>query len=122
MSDLPGLQICPVCGTQFRDHRYVLLASIIENPKDESRLHQFLNDIRTRNWSAVLRLSEWQGHSDVIQLFAIRCSTSLLALVLVRSPVELYDDDHVIGIETLTADESAALETVARGRNWKPLP
>ena len=122
MSDLPVLQICPVCGNHLRGHRYALLASIVENPRDLCRLHQFMSDIKSRSWSEVLRFNEWQGDSDVIQLFAIRCPSSLLALTLVRSPFELYDDDHVIWIETLTGDESSALEAVARGRNWKPLP
>jgi hypothetical protein len=121
MLDLPGLQTCPVCSNELRGHRYALLASIIENPKNQPRLHKFLNDIKSRSWSEVLRFSEWQGDSDVVQLYAIRCPTSLFALILIRSPFELYDDDHIIAIETLTADESSTLEAVIRGLNWKPL-
>ena len=122
MPDLPGLQTCPVCGNELRGHSYAILASIIETPKTQPRLHKFSNDIKNRCWSEVLRFSEWQGDSDVIQLYSIRCPTSLFALILIRSPFELYDDDHIIAIEALTADESSTLEAVIRGRNWKPLP
>jgi hypothetical protein len=121
-SDLPGLKNCPVCQKDLRGHRFVLLASIVDNLKDSSRLKTFLNDIKTRNWSEVLRYSEWRGDSDVVQLYAIKCTASLLGLVLIRSPFELYDDDHIVSTETLTANESSTLLAVTERKNWKPLP
>jgi hypothetical protein len=121
-SDLPQLQTCPICGKELRGHRYALLASVVDNARDRSRVDKFLNDIKTRTWSEVLRLEEWQGDSDVILLYAIKCSSSILALILVRSPFELYDDDHVVWIETLTTEESSTLNAATERRNWKPLP
>lgn len=108
-SDLPRLQTCPICGKELRGHRYARLASIVDNARDRSRVDKFLNDIKTRTWSEVLRLQEWQGDSDVILLYAIKCPTSILASILVRSPFELYDDDHVVWIESLTPAESSTL-------------
>jgi hypothetical protein len=121
-SDLPRLQTCPVCGEELRGHRYALLASIVDDAKDRSRLDKFLNDIKSRTWSEVLRFNEWQGDSDVIQLYAISCPTSLLALILIHSPFELYDDDHLVRIESLTTEESSTLKAATERRNWKPLP
>lgn len=121
-SDLPRLQTCPICGKELHGHRYALLASIVDNAKDRCRVDKFLNHIKTRTWSEILRLEEWQGDSDVILLYAIRCPTSILALILVRSPFELYDDDHVVWIESLTTEASSTLKAATERLNWKPLP
>lgn len=120
-SDLPGLQTCPICDKELRGHKYTLLASIVDKPKNQFRLREFLNDIRSRKWSDVLRVNEWQGDSDVVQLYALKCPTSRLVLILVRSPVDLYDDDHIEGIESLTEEESATLNDVIKSWTWKPL-
>ena len=120
--DLPGLKHCPVCQQDMDGHRYALLASIIDNRKEPSRLDKFVTDIKTRKWSQVLRYNEWRGDSDVVQLYAIKCPASLLGLVLIRSPFELYDDDHIVWTETLTAAESSTLQALTERKNWKPLP
>ncbi|HEY0728590.1 MAG TPA: hypothetical protein VGD38_11005 [Pyrinomonadaceae bacterium] len=109
MSDLPGLRTCPVCEKEPRGHRYARLASIIDNPNDQSRADKFLKDIASRRWSEVLPINEWQGGADMFELYALRCPTSRLALIVVRSPFELFDDDHIAAIETLTTDESSTL-------------
>ena len=120
-SDLPGLKTCPVCDAELRGHKYAPLASIVDNAKDHSRLHKFLKDIKSRTWSEVLPLSEWQGDSDVVQLYALKCPAARLVLILVRSPVDLYDDDHIEWVEALTAEESSTLEAVIKQWTWKPL-
>jgi hypothetical protein len=120
-SHLLGLPTCPVCGKELRGHRYALVASLVDNPKDRPRTDKFLNDIKSRSWSQVLPINEWQGDADVFELYAIRCPSSRLALVVVRSPFDLYDDDHIVAIESLRADESSTLAALTDRRNWKPL-
>lgn len=120
--DLPGLRSRPVCDKELRGHRYALLASMIDNPEYQPRFAKFLSDIHSRAWSTVLQCNEFQGDSDAIELYAIRCPTSLLGLVLVRSPFELYDNDHVVAVESLTEAESSVLAPLTTQKNWKPLP
>ncbi len=121
-AELAGLNKCPVCAETLRRHRYARLASIIVNPKNHARLDAFLNDVKKRNWAEVLRFDEWQGDADIIELYGIKCPSSLFALILIRSPFELFDDDHILETECLTRNESATLESVTTKKNWKPLP
>jgi hypothetical protein len=121
-SDLPGLNTCPACRQELRGHRYARLASRIDNSKDQTQLLKFLEDIQNRIWSNVLGFRDWQGDSDVTQLYCIKCPFDGFGLVVIRSPVELSEDDRIISIDCLTAGETEILASLTTDRNWKPLP
>lgn len=121
-SDLAGLDTCPACGHELRGHRYTRLASRVDRSKDQTQLLKFLEDIQNRIWSNVLPFQDWQGDSDVTELYCIRCPFGGLALVVTRSPFALEEDDRIVGIHCLTAVESSILDALTEERNWKPLP
>ena len=111
---------CPGCSGDLSHHQSVLIASIIDDPTQKTRLRQFLRGIKSRNWSSdVLRFQEWEGGSDVVFLYALRCPDQHIILVLVRDPVELLDNKKIVGIEKLNVEDSRALFNLLGSQEWK---
>ncbi|HEY0766106.1 MAG TPA: hypothetical protein VGD61_27235 [Pyrinomonadaceae bacterium] len=115
------LELCPGCGESLSGHKFALFASIIDDPNHKFRLEAFLNAIKSRSWGDVLPFREWDGGSDVMQVYALMCSSQTLSLVLIRNPVEVLDSERIVGIEPLDLEESRRLLELMHQVEWCPI-
>lgn len=115
------LEFCPECRKPLSGHEFGLFASIIDHPKLKSRLEAFLKAIKSRSWDDVLSFHEWDGGSDVIQVYALLCPRQTLSLVLIRNPLEVLDSERIIGIEPLDLEESRRIFNLMNQVQWHPI-
>jgi hypothetical protein len=115
------LEFCPGCGKRLSGHEFALVASIIDHPNHKFRLEAFLNAIKSRSWDDVLSFREWDGGSDVMQVYALLCPTRTLSLVLIRNPLEVLDSERIVGIEPLDLKESGRILELMHQVEWHPI-
>jgi hypothetical protein len=120
-SVLSKLEKCPFCGRAMLGHSNSLLASVVINHKDPRRLHEFFEAMKSHRWAEMLAFQEWEGGQDDLELYGLRCQYDRVNLVIVRSPVELYDNDEIIGIEALSEEVSQDLLAHVTEKEWTPV-
>ena len=74
---------------------------------------------RVVSWDDVLSFREWDGGSDVMQVYALSCPNRTLSLVLIRNPLEVLDSERIVGIEPLGLEESRRLLELMNQIEWR---
>ena len=115
------LELCPGCGKPLSGHQFALIASIIDDQNHKFRLETFLNAIKNRSWDGVLSFHEWDGGSDVMQVYALLCPIGAVSLVLIRNPLEVLDSQKIVGIEPLDLNESRRILELINQVEWHPI-
>jgi hypothetical protein len=102
---------CPACGKEIVEHgdghSYALLAS--EIAREESKdLENFLQLYKSRNWADLSQIQRFEGAFNAALLYAVQC-TGGITVLLVRSPVELFEDDSLLDAVVLGETEFTAI-------------
>ena len=72
-------------------------------------------------WDALHSFKEWEGDRDDVLVYAIRGPHDAGVVILIRSPLELYEPDEVFVQEMVTAEELAAITGLVPLTDWRPL-
>lgn len=56
-----------------------------------------------------------------MQVYALLCPTRTLSLVLIRNPVEVLDNQKIVGIEPLDWKETRAILKLLHLVDWHPI-
>ena len=106
---------CPACGKEsvrYKDgHSYALLASEIANEESQHELKRFFELYRSRSWVDLNQIKRFDGGFNAALLYAVRCPSGVIVL-LVRSPVELIEDDSLLDALVLDEGESTAIDNL----------
>src|SRR5206468_4996236 len=72
----------------YRDHSFVILATVAIEPQWQSALHvkQYYDFLDERRWQELLRLREWNDAADTLIGFAFRCAGGRVGIVTMLSP------------------------------------
>ena len=105
---------CRACGKEVvklgDGHSYTLLAS--EIAREESKdLKHFFQLYDGRRWADLNQIKRFEGAFNAALLYAVQCSGGITVL-LVRSPVELFDDDSLLNAVVLDEAEASAIDTL----------
>jgi len=111
---------CPCCETGLADHSFLLLASDIVG-QDPARLIAFFEAIKQRDWEAVIKYQRWDPLSDNVELYGIRCGSSQMALAIIRSAFDLYENDKALAVDCLSQKETEELLTLTKDNRWTVL-
>jgi hypothetical protein len=103
---------CLACGKKEVEHgdghSYALLAS--EIAREESKdLKDFFQLYKSRNWADLNKIQRFEGAFNAAVLYAVQCTGGITMLV-VRSPVELYEDDSLLEAVVLDDSEATAIK------------
>jgi len=110
---------CPACASDFHGHYYALFAVAIARKKDVPTLTEFVNHAEVHNWKALREFKKFDGSSNNLLAFMIRCFSGG-ALVLVRSPFELFENDEVLMIDPIEDGAFAEVVALVPATEWHP--
>src|SRR5215469_13594846 len=84
---------CPACKKHRLEpgdgHEYALFASEVA-VLPSTTLADFFTLFKEHQWTALNRVQRFEGGSNAVEVFALRC-TAGLSMLAVRSPAELCD-------------------------------
>ncbi len=102
---------CRACGKEVvkrgDGHSYTLLASEIAHEESQD-LKQFFRLYNSRRWADLNQIKRFEGAFNAALLYAVQC-TGGITLLLVRSPVELFEDDSLLDAVVLDEAEVSAI-------------
>lgn len=105
---------CPACGKGVVEHgdghRYALLASEIAREESQDLKH-FFQLYKSRNWADLNQIQRFEGAFNAALIYAVQCAGGI-AVLAVRSPVELYEDDSLLDAVVLEESEAAAINSL----------
>jgi hypothetical protein len=105
---------CPACGKKQVEkgdgHEYALLASEIARESSPDLLH-FFELYKNREWSELAQIRRFEGAFNAALIYVVRCGGGM-TVVVVRSPVELYESDSVLEAVVLDAASAEAIESL----------
>lgn len=108
---------CPICDNNLYGHQYSLFAvEVIE--KSHNELVNLFQDLLAHSWENLKKKQNWDSAGDNLEIFALRCASDRLAVLVVRSPFELYEPSSLITTKVLTGDESTRLHQLIRPNDW----
>jgi len=113
------LKHCPICKSNFRDHRYASFASI-RIGKGFPSAQPFLDAIKKHEWDALMKHQSGKQDPDNAEACVIGCPIGGLAVLLVHTPFEPWDYASIDFCEVLKPEEGNAVEKQLAGR-WRPL-
>ncbi len=113
------LSSCPICNNIFLNHTYILFATIVLGEERKDRVIEFFRVLKDHRWSDFQKFQEWESISDNAEAFLVRCVNNQLAMLVLRSPTELYEPDSLVTVEILNQEESSKLEQFVIQSEWR---
>jgi hypothetical protein len=114
---------CPICDGGYRDHSFVVLATVTIEPQWQSplRVKQYYDSLQARRWRELLGLREWGDDADALVGFAFRCILGRVGVVTVFSPAKPGLPDTPLHYVILPEEEGNSLLALLPLENWHPL-
>lgn len=115
------LQRCPVCGGEFGDHDYAHFAMTVLGEDRRGRVREFFDACEDHLWQEAVGFQDFDAKRDAIVAYALRCSRGRIAVLLERSPFEVYESDRLIACDVLDDASGRELETLIAQTDWRSL-
>lgn len=108
---------CPVCERLFRRHQVALIAEISHDGSEAQK--EFLAAFERHNWDSILYRFQHEKEGFLpLRLFAIRCVTNRIALVVIAY-VDVFEiRPEIFDYEILQQRESIGLLKSIRPEHW----
>ena len=100
-----------VIPTELMKQVQVLGARMRTSGREKSA-YDLLNELPQHHWDKIVSYRDWDGSADNVLVFALRCSSGRIVLLIVEDPHELAYNDKLMKYELLDAEESKRLESV----------
>lgn len=105
------LSRCPCCDGGLADHELAMAASV--SLKEGGELDRLRTLVENRDWVSLADLDDWQGVTDNVVLYALRCPSGGIALFELFSPLELFGSPRVLAVQVLSSEESRCFQAEA---------
>lgn len=115
------LKHCPVCKDGFLKHSYALIATTILGDEEKDQTVVFFKALKEQRWRDLLGFRGWEGLRNNAEAYALRCHTDRVALLVLRSPYEPYDDDELLTCDVLNSESGQELLSLVPQHKWKSL-
>lgn len=114
---------CPICDGGYRDHSYVVLATITIEQQWQSplRLKQYYDFLHECRWEELLGIREWNSAADTLVGFAFRCAAGRVGIVTILSPAKPDLPDTPLHYMILPEEEGNRLQALVPPEKWLPL-
>lgn len=103
---------CPSCDSFPKGHAVAQLSYVIVAENRQVRLNELQTLLDQAAWERLLRLREWDRHSDVVELLVLKCPNDCLMVLTIEYPFELWSDDRVLSSRKLSPTDSVALGSI----------
>ncbi len=115
------LQRCPVCREDFKDHHYAHFSVTILGEDRRGRVREFFDAVEDGDWKEAQRFQEFDPKRDAVVAYVMKCSGGRIAVLLERSPFELYETDRLIACDVLDEESGRALDRLIAQNDWRRL-
>lgn len=118
-----ALDGCPICDGNYRDHAFVVLATVAVEPHWQSplRVKQYYDFLEERRWEELLSLREWSDGADALIGFAFCCTAGRMGIVTMFSPAKPGLPDTPLHYTILPEEEGNRLRALLPAEKWHPL-
>lgn len=113
------LKSCPICKSDFRDHRYASIGSIRIGNR-HSQVEPFWDAVKQHEWETVQKYRTGEHSPDNAEACVIECSSDGMAVLFVHTPFEPCEYDSIDFCEVLNSKECSTLAEQLTGK-WKAL-
>ncbi len=115
------LQRCPSCAGTFEEHTYALFAVTVLGDERTERLKEFFNAIEEYRWEDAQKYQDFDQKRDAVVAYALKCRSGSLALVMERSPSEVYESDRLIACTLIEHENGQLLNRIIPANEWRQL-
>ena len=109
---------CSQCPKALAEHDWAGLASAVVTEQNKERLTTFLEKVKEHDWRSVATFQDYDATHDDMLVFAVRCISGGFVFI-VRSPLELWEDDEVHLCEAVTPAETMEIESYIPSDSWR---
>jgi len=112
---------CPACSNNFSGHTFALIATKkLQEPRPDPKVLEFFQTLIDREWIKLQSYQEWEGLSNNVEVYLIRCDTDKGAVVTLDEPFELLlGGGKVISREVLDGEEWEKASSVVANGSWQ---
>jgi hypothetical protein len=108
---------CSRCPRLLTEHDWAMFASTVASPQNKPRLIEFFEKVKAHDWCSVAAYTDFDATENDVLVYAVRCVSGGFVAV-VRSPVELYENDELYLRENVTAAEMSEIERLVPATEW----
>lgn len=118
-----ALDGCPICDGSYRDHSYIILATVAIAQQWQSplRVKQYYDCLQERRWPELLSIREWDDVADALIGFAFRCPVGRVGIVTMLSPAKPDLPDTPLHYTILPEEEGKRLRALLLPEKWRAL-
>jgi hypothetical protein len=80
-----------------------------------------LNELPQRHWDRIMSYRDWYGAANNILMFALRCSSGRIALLIIEDLYELGAHDRLMKCDILDMEESKKLVSIIPEEEWRQI-
>ena len=115
------LKVCPTCGANLNGHSYALLATAVASDEKKKELAEFFQALKAHDWRKVRQFADFDPLLNAAEALALKCTSGSLALLIVRSPFELFDASSIMDSEVLDSESGRELDALIEADKWRTL-
>jgi len=113
---------CPLCYCSgFSGHSYAQFASVRATREDKQQLQDFLEMVNRQEWGRLHQSQGFHVMHDAVILYAVRCSSGVAGIVVIRDPFELWEDDTLLSWKCAEGKSADSLVGLIDPADWRPL-
>jgi hypothetical protein len=113
------LSHCPVCRGELSRHRFAEIASTTASESNRSRVTELIGHVRQHRWEELTDYKDFRGDQNALVVYAILGPHEQGAVILVRDPVELYENDEIYLQEQLNQNELSVFNSLVPKNHWR---
>ena len=115
----PPIQRCPACGGSVDGHWYAIVGGANAGTSAGHALHEaFLQ----HDWAGAMKQPGGAPTADFLVIVAIKCGArGSLSVAEIMSYFEMWMDDEALGVASLSAEASTALDALIADEAWRQI-
>lgn len=111
-------KVCPACDMKFRHHQFARIAITIMANNNKSRIDEFLQTIKDKDWKKTLTFDEFDELENALVFQVIKCPSEKAVWLLAVEPYSLDEPYEVIEYEVLDLTETQRLLSIVETEKW----
>ena len=97
--------ICPICGQNMGEHRYISFARVPLTREKQSDYTQMMDAVKNHEWNLLRDFQEWEPLAADAEVYLIRCPAGQYNLAVIYAAYSLGDVNYVIHQEELQLND-----------------
>lgn len=110
---------CPVCQGDFTNHEYAPFAMTIATDDRQETLQEFFAALKKHRWTEARAFQAFDSMLDGAEAIALQCSQGRIAMLLLRSPAEFYENPSLLDYEIVETGDSQPIRSQIEPSQWQ---